>query len=107
MNKIWDWLKKNWKWFVLPLWLVSIVLVWLFTRGGTRKFGPVSGTSDQAANTAVNAVVTAAEEKDKAIADILKYFEEKLKKASVEQLKEFETLKEKPTSEVASWIDKF
>lgn len=107
MSKVWEWLKKNWKWLILPLWAISMVLMWLFTRGGVKRFGPVSGTSDQAANTAVTTVVAAADEKEKAIAGILKYFEEKLKKASTEQLKEFETLKEKPTAEVASWIDKF
>jgi hypothetical protein len=108
MTKVWSWFKANWKWFILPLWVVSIILVWLFTRGGVKDHTPVvSGTTDQAANTAVNTVVTAAEEKDKAIKEVLQVFEEKLKKASTEQLKEFETLKDKPASEIASWIDKF
>lgn len=105
MTKVWEWLKKNWKWLILPLWLASMVLVWFFTGG--RKIVPASGTSDQAANTAVGNVITASDERQKAIADILRVFEEKLKKASVDQLKEAESLKDKPLSEVASWIDKF
>lgn len=107
MKSFWEWLKKNWKWFVLPIWALSIVLVWLFTRGGSRKFGPVTGTTDQAANTAVKDVVLAADERENAIKSILKVFEEKLRKASDEQIKEAETMKDKPASEIAAWIDKF
>jgi hypothetical protein len=106
LKKIWEWLKKNWKWLILPLWVVSMVLVWLFT-GGRKVVVPSSGTSDQAANTAVSGVITASDERQRAIADILRIFEERLKKASVDQLKEAEVMKDKPLSEVASWIDKF
>jgi hypothetical protein len=106
MTKVWAWLKKNWKWLIAPLWLLSVVLVWLFT-GGLKSKPQISGTTDVAANTAVNTVVEAQVEKDTAIKQILKLFEEKLQKASVEQLKEFDTLKDKPVAEVVAWIDKF
>ena len=106
MSKIWEWLKKNWKWLILPLWVVSLVLLWLFT-GGRKMVSVSSGTSDQAASTAVSGVISASDERQKAIADILKTFEEKLQKASVEQLKEAKNLEGKPLADVAAWIDKF
>ena len=106
LKKVWDWLKKNWKWLILPLWVASMVLVWLFT-GGRKMITLPGGTTDQAAGRAVSGVIYASDERQKVIADILKTFEEKLQKASVEQLKEAETLRGKPLADVASWIDKF
>lgn len=103
MKKIWEWLKKNWKWLILPLWIASLILVWLF-RGGAAPF--FSGTKDSDADTAMKA-------KDQAIADfrakleeLAKKAEERLKNASKEQVDEFNGLKDKPLDEVASWIDK-
>lgn len=108
MRKFWEWLKKNWKWLILPLWAISVVLVWLFTRGGVKKPATtITGTTDQAANTAVTTVINAADERETAIKRILALFEEQLKKASAEQLKELEAMKGKPVSEIAAWIDKF
>lgn len=105
MKKVWEWLKKNWKWLVLPLWAASIILVWLF-RGGAKPLFPPSGTTDQAADAAMRA-------KDQAIADfrskleeLARKAEERLRNASKEQVDEFNGLKDKPLDEVASWIDK-
>jgi hypothetical protein len=104
VSKVWAWLKKNWKWLILPLWLVSLLLVW-FLSGGKSTLFPPSGTTDEAADEAIAA-------KDKAIADfrarlddLHKKAEERLKNASEEQIKEYEELKDKPVEDVAKWID--
>ena len=104
MTKVWAWLKKNWKWLILPLWIISIVLVWIF-RGGDKPMFPVSGTTDEAADQAVAA-------KDQALADFRAQLDELYKKAearmqdaSEEQVKELKDLKDKPLDEVAKWID--
>lgn len=104
MTKVWEWLKKNWKWLVLPLWALSLLLMW-FIGGGKRPFLPPSGTSDKAAEEALAA-------KDKAIADfrakldeLLKKYEERLKAASAEQAAEFKEKHNAPLDEVSKWID--
>jgi len=104
MAKAWAWLKTNWKWLILPLWIASVVLVWIF-RGGDKALFPTSGTTDAAADQAVAA-------KDKALAEFRAKLDELYKKAeaqmqdaSEEQVKELEQLKDKPLDEVAAWID--
>lgn len=97
-------MKKNWKWLILPFWVLSVVLVWVFRGGEVPMFKP-SGTTDEAADEAVAA-------KDKALAEfrarldeLYKKAEARLKNASEEQVKELEKLKDKPLDEVATWID--
>lgn len=104
MKKVWEWIKKNWKWLILPLWILSLLLMW-FLSGGRTKFFPPSGTTDEVADQAVK-------EKDKAIAsfrarldELYKKAEERLQGASEEQIKEYEALKDKPIEEIAKWID--
>ena len=104
MSKAWAWVKKNWKWLILPLWLISVILVWIF-RGGDKPMFPVSGTTDADADKALEA-------KDKAVADfrarldeLARKAEERMKNASEDQLKEYEKLKDKPIEEIAKWID--
>ncbi len=104
MKTVWEWLKKNWKWLVLPLWILSVVLVWVL-RGGTKPLFPVSGTKDEAADKALEAQQKAVIEFRARLEELARKAEERLKKASQEQLKEYETLKDKPLEEVAKWID--
>ena len=104
MARAWAWIKKNWRWLILPLWDVSILLVWLF-RGGDRPLLPVSGTTDDAADKALEAKDEAAQEYKEQVKEVNKRAEERLKTASEEQIKEYEELKDKPVEEVAKWID--
>lgn len=103
-SKIWTWLKKNWKWLILPLWAISIVLVWLF-KGGSKIDLPISGTTDQAADEALA-------KKDKIIADLrdkLEALDAKVKEmtagASEEQVKEYEKLRDEALGDIAKWGD--
>lgn len=105
MKKVWEWLKKNWKWLVLPLWVASLVLVWLF-HGGTKQFLPPSGTTDQAAADAMKAKDQALTEFRARLEEIIRQAEERLKTASKEQVDAFKELQGKPLTEVAAWIDK-
>ena len=106
MTRVWEWLKTYWKWLIAPLWAVSIVLVWLFTRGGVLK-KPVSGTTDQAANSAVEGVIQAGENKIEAIQKLEAQYMAKIEKMSEVQKAEWERMKDRPVQELASWIDKF
>jgi len=104
MTKIWEWLKKNWKWLILPLWVLSMVVVWLLSGGRTKLFPP-SGTTDQAADAATKAKDEAIEAFRQRLDALYKQAEERLKTASEAQVKEFTEIKEKPLEEVAKWID--
>ena len=106
MKKAWEWFKKNWKWFIAPLWILSLVLVWLF-MGNKPPLFPPSGTTDEMADElAKEKEIILAEYREKmgALADRV---EEKLQAASKEQLEEFKEMKDKPPEEVAKWIDQF
>ena len=104
MSKGWAWLKKNWKWLLLPLWVTSVVLVWIF-RGGDRPLFPVTGTTDDNADKALEAQQKASAEFRARLEKLHKKAEERLKNASEEQLKEYEKIKDKSLEEVAKWID--
>jgi len=106
MSKVWEWVKKNWKWLLLPFWIVSLALVWIF-RGGSRTLLPVSGTTDQASATLSAAKDKALEDFRARLEDMARKADERLKGASKEQVEAFKELKDRPLEEVASWIDKF
>jgi len=102
MKKVWEWIKRNWKWLIAPLWIASLVLMWLF-RGGYKP--PVSGTTDQAADEAAKAKDEAVAQFRSRLDELLKKAQERLQDASKEQVDEFNGLKDKPLEEVAKWID--
>jgi hypothetical protein len=102
--KIWAWLKKNWKWLLLPLWIVSMVAVWLLS-GGRTKFFPPSGTTDEAADEAARAKDKAVKDFRARLEELHRKAEERLQNASKEQLEEYEEMKDKPIEELAKWID--
>lgn len=104
MKKIWEWLKKNWKWLVLPFWVLSMVAVWLLSGGRTKLFPP-SGTTDVAADSALKAKDEAIELFRVRLDELYKKAEERLRAASEAQVKEFTEIKEKSLEEVAKWID--
>jgi len=103
LKKIWEWLKKNWKWLIAPLWIVSLILVWLFF-GGKKPFLP-SGTTDAAADGAMKAKDEAMAQFKARLDDLVKKAGERLQKASKDQVDQFNGLKDKPLDEVAKWID--
>jgi hypothetical protein len=102
--KIWAWLKKNWKWLVLPLWVLSLLLMW-FLSGGHKTFFPPSGTTDEAADEAMKAKDEAMKAFRARLDELARKAEERLQGASEEQVKELKELQDKPLDEVAKWID--
>jgi len=103
MRKAWAWLKKNWKYLLFPLWVLSLILVWVLSGGKAKP--SISGTSDQAADEAVKAKDEAVQQFRDRLDQLAKMLEEKLQSASKEQLDEFKKLKDKPLDEVAKWVD--
>jgi len=102
MKKAWEWFKRNWKWFIAPLWIASLVVMWLF-RGGSKP--PISGTTDVAADEAMKAKDEAMIQFRSRLDELLKKAQDRLQVASKEQLEEFNELKDKPLDDVAKWID--
>lgn len=103
MLVVWRWLKKYWKWILFPIGVISIILAWL-ARGRELQL-PSSGTTDEAADEAMEAYKEAAREYQRKVKEAHKKAEERLKTASEEQIKEYEELKDKTPEEVAKWID--
>ena len=102
MKRVWEWLKANYKWLILPLWVLSMVLVWVFTRGRTKV---LVGTTDIAADQAVEAQKQAISDFRARLEEMARKAEARLASASKEQLQEFKDLQGKPLDEVAKWID--
>jgi len=105
-KKVWDWCKKNpWKALFFPLVLLVMVLTWLLA-GDKKTFGQVvSGTLDSDARDAMkakDAAMSTYRENQKRIASDI---EDKLNKASNEQLKELKKKTDEEPEKVATWID--
>lgn len=105
MKKAWEWFKKHWKWFIAPLWLLSVLLVWLF-RGGW-SFGKTSGTTDQMADDLVKEKEKILQEYRAKLGALSAKLEAKLQNASKENLEKFKEMKDKSPEEIAQWIDQF
>ena len=103
MLVVWRWLKKYWKWILFPIGIISLVLAWL-ARGKEIQL-PASGTTDEAADEAMEAYKEAARKYQERVREVHKKAEERMKTASEEQLKEYEEMKDKPIEEIAKWID--
>lgn len=107
MTKVWEWLKKNWKWIVFPVGVLMSVLGWfLWWRGRPKKDENTGTTTDAAADQALKDTVQAQEDKEKALKELEQKHGEKLSTMSDEQRAEFEKMKQKPIEEVAAWIDR-
>lgn len=106
MKKAWVWFKKNWKWFIAPLWILSLILVWLFV-GDRRPLFPPSGTTDEMADELAQEKEKILQEYQEKLGALDEKFEKKLQDASKENLAEFEEMKDKPPEEIAKWIDQF
>ena len=104
MSKAWAWLKKNWMWVVFPIGILMVV--GLVLERFFKKDDPISSTTDADADTAVDDIIAAGEDKEAAIIALEKRNLERLANMTKDQQKEYEEIKSKPIEEVASWIDK-
>ena len=98
-----SWLKKNWKWLILPLWAISIVLMWLF-KG--RSFSVNVGDDSSVVDDVMEKRDSALQAFRRRLDELARKAEKKLQDASKEQLEEYEEMKDRPLDEVAEWIDK-
>lgn len=105
MTKVWEWVKKNWKWIVFPIGVIGAVLGWFLWWRGRPKDDDTTTTTDSAADQAVKDTNQAHDDKDKALKELEEKHGEKLSTMTDEQREEFEEVKKKPIDEVASWID--
>jgi len=103
--KVWEWLKKNWKWIVFPVGILLAVLGWFFWWRGRQKVEIPPSTTDDAADNAVDATAKASDVKTQALEELEKDHGEKLSTMTDEQRDEFEKVKKKPIDEVVEWID--
>lgn len=104
MSKIWEWLKKYWKWIVFPIGIGGAILGWyLWWRG--RDSDDQFSTPDDAADDAVDAVIEADRQRQEEIAKLEQEHASKLESMSSEQKKKYEEVRKKTPDEVASWID--
>jgi flagellar biosynthesis/type III secretory pathway M-ring protein FliF/YscJ len=106
MKKAWEWFKRNWKWFIAPLWILSLVLVWLF-MGDRRPIFKPSGTTDEMADELAAEKEKILQEYREKMGELAERVEERLQTASKEQLEEFKEMKDKSPEEIAKWIDQF
>ena len=106
MLKIWEWLKKNWKWIVFPIGILLAVLGWFLWWRGQPKDDNTTTTTDAAADQALKDTVKAQEDRDQALKELEQKHNQKLASMTDAQRAEFEEMKKKPIEEVAAWIDR-
>lgn len=105
MAKVWEWVKRNWKWIVFPVGVIGAVLGWYLWWRSKPKDDNTTTTTDQAADQAIKDTNDAVDVKDQALKELEQQHGEKLATMTEEQREEFEEVKKKDIDEVASWID--
>jgi len=105
MVKVWEWLKKNWKWIVFPVGICLALLGWYLWWTKSPPDDVNSSTTNDAADQAIKDTNDAIDNKEKALEELEEKHGEKLAAMTDEQRAEFEEVKKKPIDEVASWID--
>lgn len=102
---MWAWLKKNWRWVVFPVGILTAVMGWFLWWRAPQGDDETSTTTDADANKAVRDIFKAQDVKEAAIKDLEEEHVKKISSMTDEQRAEFEEVKKKPIDEVASWID--
>lgn len=100
--KIWEWLKKYWKWIIFPVGLLGLLAAAL-SRGIVDNILPPDLTD--AHDDFVGKVEEANKERDQKLEELKEQHEERLQELAEDQKEELEELKEKPLKEVVQWFD--
>ena len=103
LHRVWVWLKKYWKLFLIPLTVIGISLLWLL--GWRKRNDPKDPTLDLVGET-LDRLLVASEERDEALVGLEQRHIVKLVDMTNQQRAEFEKIKNRPIDEVAAWIDR-
>jgi len=107
LSKAWAWIKKYWKWILFPVGILVTLVSFLIGRYASKTVPPPAPPDlSKPGEEAVDAVLEAAERRDKKLQELYEKNQDRLEGLSDEQEKELEALAEKPIEEVVAWFDK-
>jgi hypothetical protein len=104
-TKVWPWLKRNWKWVIFPIGLLSLLLGVQVVASSLRDFAEPPEGLDEKAREALRKLRTQELEHDRKVAELEQEHKERLQELSDDQQSELEELQDKPIKEIVSWFD--
>ncbi len=106
MKRVWEWLKKYWKWLLFPIGIIGALIA--FVAGRNSKPVPVPDPgpdTNDAALIALHEAENANKRRDELLRKLEAENQARLQQLTADQQKEFEKLKDAPIDEVVSWFD--
>lgn len=105
MTTFWKWVKRRYYYVVVvPLTFLGGLVLWLLWPA--KKFGRIGAVPQEEVTDAFHQLKLAEQKREEALIQLELEAQEKLRRASAEQLKEYEDVRKKSLFEVAAWIDR-
>lgn len=98
LGKVWSWVKKNWKWLLLPIGVVIFIIGRITAKRNFKVVNPELHEADkkkrEAQEQADREAQEATKERDEKVSELKKEHAETIKKLTDEQKKRAEELKD-------------
>ena len=108
MLKVWDWIKRYWKWIIFPVGLIGLLSTALVGAASRRRISTVPPPDfSQSAEEAMEAIRQANIQRDIKLTELQIKHRNRIMKMSEDQRKELDELRGKPIEEVVKWFDRF
>jgi len=105
LKRAWEWFKRNWKWVVFPVGLLSTIITILAAAWGAERHVTPTPDLDEEARKALTRLRQAELDRDVKVAELEIAHKERLETLSEDQKEELKELKDKPLEEVVAWFD--
>lgn len=105
LKAAWNWIKRNWKWILFPVGLVSLLVSALVGAKAFHDANPDREDLDTIDEDLERAAEEAMRERDKKLVELAEKHKSRLDTLSSEQERELEELTERPIDEVVMWFD--
>ena len=106
LGKVWNWIKKYWKWILFPVGIIIVVVSYIVGRLSRGAPPPAPPTDfGREGEEALEAAARAAAERDAKLVELRAKHQARLEQMDAEQKQQLEELKDKSLEEVVSWFD--
>lgn len=102
----WPWLKRNWKWILFPVGLLTLFLGAGAAATAIREYAEPPDDLDEELRETLKKLRKAELEHDQKVHELEQVHKDRLRQLSGDQQKELEALQGKPLEEVVTWFDK-
>lgn len=105
LRAVWSWLKRNWKWVVFPIGLLSFIMAVVTGASALKRYADPPPDLDETTREALKKLRSAELERNRKVAELEVEHKERLRQLSGDQQTELEELQDQPLEEVVEWFN--